>query len=433
VNKGRIAVKPARRPAILRWTLLLFVFSTVFDSFAIEFFGPSDTLSRILGISLLLVFMATALTFPEKLRWLGKDLKWFVAFFLITAAEELYRALVTANIRYELIAYFTYVQLFVMFLIFRDVTRDPRAYKGVLGVFLLTYIPGAVLTVFNLSLVTEAGQEEGRLGLAGINLNMLAFVYSVIAVCIVTWLFATTRPFSKRGIAAIAAAGFLVIAIGRTGSRGGAIALVIGLLITTMLNVRAKRIPAYLLLVPIIVGGTAYFLGTEEVLVSRLNATLSAGDTGARGEIVESGIRLALERPLIGFGTTYGMELSRAVGYDYLIAAHNIYLQIFLSFGMIGFVPFFVGLASVVGVVWRLRDSVWGSMWLAVLMMTLVFGVVGHFADAKYFWIMIALAANAGVMVQSTPSWATMQGNMRRISRRGRELSVPSAYRIGSM
>jgi len=383
---------------MLRILVFLFVVSTSFDAFTFPFFRPTDTFSRVIGIILFTLFLAWLPALKPSARLFSRELRWFYLFAAVTAVEEVFLLNFMFPQQGEFRGYLAYLQLFALMFILQDLTRDVRIYKAVVVAVLMSYTTMSILTTFNVGIVTYTDTPSViRVGVVGINLNQLAYFYAVIAVCIVSWLLAEGNLQSVSGFAKLGVLCFLILGIARSGSRAGAVAFVVGFLVTSFVNIRVKRVSRYFLLMPVLVAGLSYFLLEHGAVLERMTRTIEYGDTGYRDKLLEEGLDLARQSPIVGYGTMYGRVLGPAVGFKN-IAAHDTYLQIILSFGILGLVPFLLGSCTLVRLLWRRRDSVWGGMWFSVLVMTLVFGFAGHFGDNKVFWILLVLLANVDVV-----------------------------------
>ena len=73
----------------------------------------------------------------------------------------------------------------------------------------------------------------GRVGVAGINVNQMAFLYAGLVVCVFSWVLGRWPRIGWREWAAMAAGFSVVVALARTGSRGAAFALLLGLVLYT--------------------------------------------------------------------------------------------------------------------------------------------------------------------------------------------------------
>ncbi|MFC2171122.1 O-antigen ligase family protein [Acidobacteriota bacterium] len=389
-------------PRVLRIIVYLFVFSTIFDSFSFSFIRSSDNISRILGFCMLCAFLLFRAT---KIRIVEKDLKWHLVFFLLIFLEEIYRgfSLSNAGLLLSFRHYFSYFQVLLMYFIIRDVTHDSRAIRGIMSVYFLTYLTISLMNNFNLSSFTATHGD--RIGVVGTNHNVLALLYATILICIFSWLLVSWSGYFWQNILLITAGASMLIGLVRTGSRGGTLALVMGLLVATFTHLRLRRLPAYIILLPLVCGGALYAIMTSDVLTKRIEMTLEEGDS-TRTELTQDSLELFKEKPLIGHGSSYVEILGNRLGRG-PIASHNTYLQILLSFGILGFMPFIIGIAYTIKSAWNKRFSVWSGMFFTVLLATLIFAIFGHLGYKKHFWIMIALTSNIGVMAADAKDPAT--------------------------
>jgi len=385
-----------RIPLALRIVVGIFVFTTIFDSFTFTFLDKRDNLAQLVGIVLAALFLVVR---GFHLRFRERDLRWFLVFFAITAVEELirYGGLGPSAAAFSLRNYFSYFQVFILFIIFRDLSRDPRVFRGVMTVFFLTYFGGALLTDLGIQTVTKEA-AGGRVGLVGVNLNGYAFSLAVIVVASVSWALARWPRLGWKGWILMASLFVLLPVIASTGSRGGALALVFGLFVALVLNIRLRRVPVYLVLVPVFLGAVLHVMLNTEIMQRRIHATFYEQDYGSRDTLAEASLVLFRQHPFMGSGPGYVEDLGRIMGRE-KIAAHNTYLQMLLSFGLLGTLPFLVAFGSTLYAAWRVRGSPWGGIWFAILAMTAAFGMTGHLGYNKHFWMMLAMGGNVGTLI----------------------------------
>jgi len=393
---------PAVVPLILRAVAMLFVFATIFDSFTFSFFEKSDNLAQIVGFVMAWLFVILRL---RKLKIEGKDFKWFLVFFVITALEEVVRSFTLGPVgaARSVRNYFSFFQAFLLYIIMRDVSADSRVFRGVMAVFYLTYLCGSVLTDLGWQVVTKE-VAGGRTGLVGQNLNAFAFSLAVITVVIISWALAHWPRLGFGGWLAVGSLFVLVPAIAETGSRGGLVALVFGLLVGGVVTARGKRVPFHVVFVPVVLGVVLHVMMGTEVMHRRIDATLYEHDYGTRDVLAEGSMVLFKRHPILGVGPAYVGALGRVLGLKGGLAAHNTYLQMLLSFGIVGTVPFLIAFGMSVLRLWRLRGPPWVGIWFAVLAMTAAYGVTSHLGYNKHFWIILALAANSPLMGRRVPA-----------------------------
>jgi O-antigen ligase len=250
------------------------------------------------------------------------------------------------------------------------------------------------LTNLNVPMVTNT-IAGGRVSPTGMNANQISFLYALIVVGIVSWLLATWPNVQPRHYPLMMAGLSLMVAHVRTGSRGGSFALVAGLVFTSILHFRMRRLPTYLLVLPPIIAGVLQIMTSSPILAPRMQATIEERDTGTRFELAQGGLLLFSEEPFKGHGPAYVGKLGEMIGVK-RISVHNTYLQILVSFGILGTIPYFAGLFATLRSVWRSRQTIWGATMLSALGMLLTFGMGGHMGYNRHYWILLALVGNAG-------------------------------------
>lgn len=391
---GSIA-EDQQRPKRLRVILYFFIFSTVFDFFTFPLIGENNNLSKLLGLLLTSLFFISR---AHRTNWFERRIRYYFIFLIVIIMEEGIRwaslpsYMAAVSMRY----FFSYVQIMIMFFIIRDITMDPRAYQGVLTVYFFSYFAIALVTLSGLYGVTTVS-VSGRVGFMGANVNGLSFLYGLIAISLFSLVLNRWPQIGKREMWLSVACLILVAALAKTGSRGGSVTLAAGAMVATVVQFRIRRLPAYLLFVPLILGGIVYLLMSSDVLMNRVNATLYHDDTGSRLELAEAAIKLYERKPVIGWGASYVFPLGRMVG-KRAMSAHNTYLQMLLSFGVIGLSFFLLCIVMTLWDGWRNRQLLWGGICFTILVMTMVFGIVGHLGYSKHFWVIIALATNAKII-----------------------------------
>lgn len=381
----------------MRVLAVLFVMGTFLDEVRqvrLSSFRFADNPATIIGLALLIGFIGYRY---RALAQVNRRNAWFVAFIVVTALEEIPRYFVLGPLWGRAFAsYLQYVQVVVLYVIFFDLARDPRVIRSVGKAF----VACAALMSFgvNLSLPWLVVERVGRHGVKAINLNGQAFIYALAIVGIFCWILARWPRFGWPELASVAASGSMLLALAKTGSRGGAAALLLGVGAATVVYLRRRRLSAYILVVPLAFAGIGAGLLTSEILTERTQATLVEGNTGLRVELTRSGMELFRERPFIGWGSTFSRFLGAHMNLGRSIGAHNAYIQTLLAFGLIGFIPWFVGLGRAFLDAWWERSTPWGGMLVALMVTMLSFCAVSNMAYSKYLWILLAFAGNAGVM-----------------------------------
>ena len=323
-------------------------------------FGSSDDSGRSGGgitVSKLLGFLLLGLALIEWRRCFRRIpvAFWLVACYLaVFALSELWipRYL---DAKFHAIQ-FTSLQMVALFVISANLLEDAE-FRGAL---MRIYGWCVSLAAVGMMLVGDkfVGQE-GRTTLLGQDPNFTAATFALGAICIAgnPRLFAPKRVIA-RAIAALLAIVVLIMAILQTGSRGGLIAFVVGIMGLAICGGRASRKKRILI--------AGLFIAALGVLVlrefqqgttaaSRLSNTWNDGDTAGRTEIYGVAWSMFLERPLLGYGgvnnfAMLGERLNFSDGATYYRGTHNLLLSLLTEVGLVGTIPF---LAAIFYVLWR--------------------------------------------------------------------------------
>ena len=399
------------RPRLLLVLLGLAGFLSIFDQVitvsSIPFMRNPAALTTALALGLYVWYRRNGLLLHH-----GSQ-RWMIAFLLYTAVVESARGIWTGDP--EFLRYMQWVQVLVLASVTVDLARDRRAFTLVWGGIVAAVLFMAVATTVGLPLFTLV--HEGRVGFAGVNLNTQGYWSAMVATSVVWWLLARWPRFGWQGTAAIAAFGTLLLALVQTASRSALVALVVGLVIVLVLSLRARNLSAYATIVPIAILLAAFFLADATILRERFSDALAGQDLGTRDILIVRGIELLSRQPWFGYGPAFLEVLGEARNRPRAISSHNSYLQIALTFGIPALVLWAGIVASALVRAWRSWSrggEPLGALMLALVAASLTFGLVGDLGFNKFFWIMIALAAQTPMGTASP----TM------VARRGR---VPSA------
>jgi len=157
--------------------------------------------------------------------------------------------------------------------------------------------------------------------------------------------------------------------------KGGNVRIKIGLVIMVLLGLMA------------LVG-----LSLNTDMGERFERTLSKGDTAGRETIFLEAVAMVNEKPLMGWGPNrFTAELGKRVGKEEK-AAHNLYLKLLLEVGILGAVPFLLGLGMCFRAAWKARYGLEGSLPVAMLVTLLMLNMSGSWDNRKIFWIVLAYA-----------------------------------------
>jgi hypothetical protein len=194
----------------------------------------------------------------------------------------------------------------------------------------------------------------------------------------------------------------LLAVLVQTGSRTGVAAFASGFVVY-QLPYRHSRPRVTALLIAALGGLTlVYMVANSSIAASRWEQTLYEGNVAGRDKIALAALELMQERPLFGWQPIrFWYQLGDRVGlFGEMRDAHNLFLHLFLEVGVVGALPFLIGLGLCGRAAWRARWGNLGLLPLALLVTTLAANMANTDLVRKHLWIVLALtlaaAATAG-------------------------------------
>jgi O-antigen ligase len=247
---------------------------------------------------------------------------------------------------------------------------------------------------------------EGRATLLGQDPNGAAGLFAIGAICLAGALreFAAKRQVVRFALAVVGVFS-LVIGILQTGSRGGLIDILAGVVALSVCGAKESR-RARLLIVGAFIGLLAVLVvrefrqGTETA--TRLTDTWENGDTAGRTPIYDVAWEMFLERPLLGYGgtnnfTELGERLKFSNGPDYYRDTHNLLLAVLTEVGLVGGIPFFAAILYAVWSAWRFGRRRDDSVPFALMIALISINSSLTWDHQKMSWIVLGAAVACGL------------------------------------
>jgi len=237
----------------------------------------------------------------------------------------------------------------------------------------------------------------------GQNANFSAILMAVGLVTLLGLTFGRPGTARRTRLAAVPIGLFIGYAIIETGSRGGLLALgggLVALIFTAGGNLKVRLRNGLVTLLAL--GLVTYSAFTATVMKNRLEATAETGTMAGREQLYPSLVDMALEKPLAGWGPINNQYEVASRTTDMAKEhrdAHNLLLELFTSLGLVGAVPFLIGLGICVAGAWRGRTSPYGIVPLALIALFLVANISTNLVAYKPFWWVLALAFASGQLV----------------------------------
>ena len=337
-----------------------------------------------------LFLLATFLQPRTSYRHIPAAVLWFVAYLWMFGLSTLVNA--TSQTFLVLQLFLLMLQLVLILWAGANLLRDRTVLRGVIITFAFAVAVRAAMQILGIGATASEVWTGGvRVTAFGQNPNWSAIVLAAGAVTLLS-----LRP----RVLTWPVAALTVLAIIQTGSRGGLIALAFGLMIwavglgrTTAAQIRGLFIGVLAL------GILAFGVLQSDMMRTRLAAAAEEGSLAGRERIYPAVIGMISERPILGWGPIENQfQIAARIGEEKKDKrdAHNIVFDLMSSTGLLGTVPFFIGVGLCVASAWRARRGLYGMLPFAMLMTTLMGCVSGTWIASKILWLCLAIALATG-------------------------------------
>lgn len=353
----------------------------------------------------------------RKFKYLKSPITWFVIVLFIQLSTSAAFSLNVARARSFMVR--DYSLSVVAFVIVACSLRSVRDLRWLIGV----HVFGAAMYSFFVLLRFRALDNIGRLCCTP---YYDANDISLVLVSTIPFFFFFLRDESSWKVRARTLAAFVPVltCFQLAGSRGGFIGLAV-IVLSAMLTYRgikpSKRFTAVIggMAALVVLGGPAYREKIASIFHPQEDYNMT--DEDGRIAIWKSGIALAKQRPLVGFGPrsfgeAYGTYSDRAVrnGGTHWRAAHNAYIELAADAGFPATALFIVMVLTAIRLCWRVRnraaDPRYGSdgRHLAMLAQSNAIGLLGFlitsiFLSSEYLTItyfMLGLTVGLGKLLR---------------------------------
>jgi O-antigen ligase len=399
VNASRSAVPKQVRRVTLRakgvstpvlMALLAFIFTLPFDSIV----TGSSSISKLAGILLFVCYLVVNNLLFQKGSFppVPLAMRWFLVYLAIFAVRSILFG--DEFIGDVVVRFLTLVQLFAFFWIASDVLRDKRTAQ--LGV--LTYSVACVVLATGTLLKLPGFSSysvDGRVTALGDNPNSLAIHMAIGVVSLIGLRF--YGSYKNRLGKALLLGGMLPLlaAAVSTGSRGGILSLSAGLLpyLVPLSSRYPKQKLAAILIGLLAVTVTVYMVAENSYFMERWQDAYYEGNFAKRENIYPAAIDMVSERPVLGWDPAHafyelGLRTGDLGGRD----AHNTILWLLIEVGVIGTIPFLIGLWLCARAAWRARKGDFGVLPLALFLVGFAYGMSSTTLTQKWLWFVLALA-----------------------------------------
>jgi O-antigen ligase len=233
-------------------------------------------------------------------------------------------------------------------------------------------------------------QRTGRQTIFGEGANTIAGIIGLGAVALIGMVYGRAGARKRVKLAAWASFLIVVLAITRTGSRGALVGLGAGVMTLLASRGSARIRMRNALIVTLALGASTWLIATSAITSSRWEETLEEGSMSGRQRIYREAVRMVEEKPILGWGpVTNFYELGRRLGLPKR-DTHNLFLWLLTEQGLVGAVPFCIGLWVCGRAAWRGRHGLQGLLPLALFVAALTLNLAGTYYVTKWFWVILA-------------------------------------------
>jgi O-antigen ligase len=379
-----VVVAPPQAMALVRWALYGFIFSLPFDA-------PGRLpleLTTMTGAG----FLAVTLLQPRLCYgYRPRAVWWFLGYLY-----AYWIAYVFGGARYTSDALHSslfYIQGLLIFVACFNLMRDPRIARRVLITLAVAVIVLAVMTILGIGKFYDT--ESGRVTVFGQNANRAARVLCAGILILVGLVYGRPRPAFRPTWMAWPAAALVGVAMIMGGSRGGLIALALGLWMFSFagntLGIRIRNT-----IVALVAIGLAAWGALQSPVMRERIQLAQEGNMAKREVIFPAALQMFKDRMIVGWGPSNQYVLATRLGLPPRLHmtrdTHNLYLEVLTATGLLGAIPYFTALWLCCWGAWRARHGWEGILPVAQMAALAVGNLSGNYIALKLQWVLLAYA-----------------------------------------
>ena len=389
---------------VIRGVFYLFTFSILFEGMPLGI--PLEPTSLLGGLLILVALLQPQVCF----RYFPAPLWFFAGYLYIGVVSLVFQ---NGLLREDVIPrLFVLVQLMIMFWISYNLLLFEQVARHALMSLAASCAALAVLEYIGHAPRSPRLYDNSTRFMPGLDPNLVAGILGLGMLTLVGLTYGVNRSLIKPRFLVWPV--FLLIgpALVQTGSRGGLLALGLGLSVFTLKkgppSVKLRNFIIVLLGLCLI----AWFVSQSEITRHRIERTLATGEVAARDSIYLEAWEMFLEKPVLGWGPVINtIELGERMQtpYERRMDAHNLVLYVLTASGIPGGIFFFTGIWLCVRSAWIARRSVHGILPFALTVSVLVSDMSVSGLHYKPHWFVMAYALASGsylALIRVQPAFA---------------------------
>ncbi|MGE5302645.1 MAG: O-antigen ligase family protein [Alphaproteobacteria bacterium] len=289
--------------------------------------------------------------------------------------------------------FITLAQLMVLFWIGSSLSENYEVSKSIMLSFVTASAVLATATLLRLPGFYASGAAlGGRVTSLDVNPNAIGEIMAEGAVALIGLHISRALRFGKTTLLLSIP---LLILLVQTGSRAAISGFVIGSSVYLLLIWRSKRKLWSVGLAALGLVALIYIVSADPLTLERIRSSYYQGDVSGRDTIFSAAVKMIQDRPIFGWHPIeLWYQLGLRVG-TWERDAHNLFLHLLLEVGLVGTLPFLIGLGLCVWAAWKASAGNLGLVFLALLLTLLVNNLAGTGLATKSFWLILALAVGA--------------------------------------
>lgn len=372
----------------------LFLSSPLFSSFSRNVIG---SMSRITGV-IFVIASLTNLKYIKKLR-LSQTIYWFIFIFVYIAS---YLINYYYNFSISLISILSIPWLILLFFFNIGILNNTRIRHQSILLLMVSIGVCSILQLLGYAFSRTTSMVFSstsliRVSAFGNDPNLSGAQYAVGLIISIFTIIGLIKSNKQIRILSVIIGFSCLLAMVQTGSRGAVLSFGIALLALVFVKGSLKQKATTTFFVFVVLIGLIELILLNEGFRIRFTETIEYGDLASRQYIYEESFYIFFEQPLIGFGPFNNIIILGSKFGKPVLDTHNTLLWVLTSSGLLGFIPFFLGLVSIGVNSFKSILNLSNIVYFSLFLLTIIFSQTVSFHQSKLFWLILAFASSAVV------------------------------------